>query len=276
MTNQVQPVANAPVTVKSLIQSDSIKGRLNEILGKNAPSFISSVITIVSQNKNLAECEPNSVVMAAMMAATLDLPINSNLGFAYIVPYSKQAQFQMGWKGFVQLAIRTGQYKTINVTPVYANQLEGRNNLSGEIILNDQEPEGEAVGYLAYYKTIAGFEKMLYMNVRQIREHAQKYSKSFHNASGQWKQNFEAMAMKTVLKLLLSKYGMLSIEMRTAVVVDQGVIKNEDGTDIEFVDSNTASEPMKDAVVVSSEPIQNDAGAVTQNSGKKLPNANEL
>ncbi len=171
-----------------------------------------------------------------MVAATLDLPINQNLGFAFIIPYKSDgksyAQFQMGTKGFIQLAIRTGQYKTIHATEVYKDELKSWDPLTGTFEQNDQSTwkmraGGKAeniAGYLAFFKMTNGFEKYMYMTVEEIIAHAKKYSKSFGNAYGIWKTNPHAMSMKTVIKLLLSKYGLLSIQMEKAIDVDQAVI----------------------------------------------------
>ncbi len=244
------------VTVKGLLEGADIKNRISEILGKNAPAFISSVISAVNSSAALKAAEPNTVVMSAMMAATLDLPINANLGFAHIIPYKQNfkdaqgnwqsktvAQFQMGWRGFVQLAIRTGLYDTINVTEIYQNQFKGFNVLSGEIEFNNVIGEGEIIGYAAHYILRTGFHKTFYMNVQQVRAHGKKYSKSYENKDGQWAGNFDAMAKKTVLKLLLSRWGMLSIEMRNALTADQAVIVNPDNADYKYPDNpNTPEE----------------------------------
>ncbi len=171
------------------------------------------------------------------MAATLNLPINQNLGFAYIVPYGKAAQFQLGYKGLIQLAQRTGQYKAINATEVYENQFKSFNSLTEELdcdfsILG----EGKVVGFAAYFKLVNGFEKTTYWAVEKVQAHAKKYSKAFNSSSSPWKSDFNAMGKKTVLKLMLGTYGILSVEMQKGIESDQAVIKNEDGTELEYVD----------------------------------------
>ena len=191
---------------------------------------------------------------AGAIAATLDLPIDPNLGFAYIVPYKNtvkdkfgnvvetrnEAQFQMGWKGFYQLAMRTGQYKRINVTGLYEGQFEGYDPITDELIYNlENKTSDEITHYIAYFKTLNGFEKYFVMSKEEIELHAKKFSKTYSYKSSSWKTNFDAMAKKTVLKLLLSKYGMLSIEMQTAQKVDQAVIKevDKDNIEVEYVDN---------------------------------------
>ena len=222
-------------TVETLLAKDGFKKRFEDILGKKAPGFISSVISATKGNANLALCDPGTVLSSAAVAASLDLPINPNLGFAYIVPYSNQAQFQMGWRGFVQLAMRTGQYQTINVTEVCEGELKRHDKFTGEMEFDSAGKKSDnLIGYVAYFRLLNGFEKWLYMSMDDVTAHGKKYSKSFGNASGRWKLDFNAMAKKTVLKLLLSKFGILSIEMQTAIQADQGVI-NETG-DAEYID----------------------------------------
>ena len=188
------------------------------------------------------------------MAATLDLPINQNLGFAYIIPYNESrqidgqwrqvavAQMQIGWKGFVQLAQRSGQYLRINVTEVYENQFKAYNNLTEELDANfDIDGEGEIVGYASYFKLINGFEKTCYWSRAKVEKHAKRYSISYKGAGKTpWKDvdQFHEMAKKTVLKNMLSKWGILSIEMQKAIVSDQGIIKDADTEDISYPDNS--------------------------------------
>lgn len=222
------PVATVPekrVTVKSLLEEGSIRKRFEDVLGKKAPGFISSIISAVSANKKLLEADPMSVVQAAAVAASLDLPVNPSLGFAHIVPYGGQAQFQAGWRGLVQLAMRTGQYKTINVTAVNEGELVSHNKFTGEMVFDgDKKVSDKVIGHVAYFRLMNGFEKFLYMTVEETEAHGKKYSKTFSMASGKWKTDFEAMSLKTVLKMLLSKYGILSIDMQAAMQADQAVV----------------------------------------------------
>lgn len=239
-------------SVKGLLESADIKKRFDEILGNKAAGFVSSVINVVNGNTNLKLADPQSVVMAAAVAATLDLPINPNLGFAYIIPYAinkqvdgqwKQqqvAQFQMGYKGFIQLAQRTGLYDKINCIEVGKNQLKSFNPLTEEIVLDFtvQEP-GETVGYVAYFKLLTGFSKTIYWNIGKINEHAKKFSKSFGSKTSPWTTNFEEMAKKTLIKHILSKYGPLSIDaqMQRAIQVDQAVVNDLHGSELVYEDA---------------------------------------
>lgn len=241
---QQQP--QAIVTVKGLLCKDDFKKRFEDILGKKATGFISSVINIAS-GKSLEGVDSNSVVASAVVAATLDLPIDPNLGFAYIVPFNdnknkrKVAQFQIGYKGFIQLAMRSGQYKTINATEVFEHEIKHINRLTGEIEFNENpEPSTKVVGYVAYFRLINGFEKALYMSREQLEAHGKKYSQSYKSKqdwvvkTSLWTTDFDTMATKTVIKQLISKYGPLSIEMQTAIATDQAVINNKvvNGEDI--------------------------------------------
>lgn len=221
--------------IETLLERVDVKKRFEEILGAKAAGFISSIISAYKTNKMLQTCPPMSVVSSAMVAATLDLPIVQSLGYAHIVPYRENgvpvAQFQIGWKGFVQLAIRTGQYKTMNAAEIYEDEIDVWNPITGELKIRPQSEwkdrdsgSGKIVGYAAFFRTNNGFEKFLFMTVAQVERHAKKYSKSYQKDSGQWVKDFDSMAKKTVLKLLLSKFGLLSIEMQKAIKVDQAVV----------------------------------------------------
>jgi len=223
---------NVPVkqdaTVAAVLNQVAVKARFEAMLGKKAAGFMSSIISATQGNKLLKKADPASVVAVAAVAASLDLPVNPSLGFAYIVPYAGQAQFQIGWRGLVQLAMRSGQYRTINVTNVYEGELISSNRFTGEMEFSEgQRTSDTIIGYVAYFKLINGFEKWLYMTTDQVRAHGKKYSKSYNSPEGKWKTDFEAMALKTPIKLLLSKFGILSIEMQTAVQVDQAIVKKD-------------------------------------------------
>lgn len=217
--------------LREQLSSDTVKGRFLQMLGNKTAGFISSIISVVSGSKGLMECDQRSVVSAAAIAAALDLPINPSLGFAHIVPYKGVAQFQMGWKGFIQLAMRTGQYRTLNVTTVLEGQIGKHNRFTGEMEFSEYAISEKVVGYLLYFKLNNGFEKYFYMTYDEVFRHAKKYSQSFKQNQGQWVDNFDAMALKTVAKLGLSKYGILSIEMQKAIETDQASIKDDGSVD---------------------------------------------
>ena len=244
MQNQSQNTNNKPTTLKDLLGKDDVKARLNEILGKNASTFATSVLQITQSNDMLKSAEPASILGAAMTAATLKLPLNNSLGLAYIVPFfdgktqTTKAQFQIGAKGFRQLAIRSGQFKTMNESDVRDGELIKIDRLTGEIeiktIQDDKERQSKPIiGYVSYFKLLNGFEAYFYMSIDELESHAKRYSQTYKKGFGVWKDNFHAMALKTVAKLNLSKNAPLSVEMETAVVKDQAV----------FVDENESQEP---------------------------------
>ena len=243
---------NAPVkhNAKDFFAKPMVQEKLKELVGKNAPAFATSVLQIVNSNSMLVNADPQTIFSAACMAATLNLPINNNLGFAYIVPYkrkfkdatgrwteSNEAQFQMGYKGFIQLAQRSGQFSRIAATPVYQGQLVSANPLLGYEFDWTIPNQGEAIGYVAFFKLLNGFTAELYMSKDDVLKHAGKYSQSF-KYGGVWKDNFEAMALKTVTKLLLSKQAPLSIEMQTAQLADQSIVRDVETSDFDYIDHN--------------------------------------
>lgn len=234
------------LTAKSLFNQDNVKAKFQELLGSRASAFMTSVLQVVASNDLLAKAEPNSIFHAAAVAATLDLPINQNLGFAYIIPFNQKqkdgsykclAQFQLGYKGFIQLAQRSGQFQTISATPIYEGQLAESNPLTGFRFDFTQKSSDVVIGYAAYFRLLNGFEKTLFMTVDDLKKHGNRFSQTFKKGYGLWKDDFDSMAQKTVIKLLLSKFAPLSIEMQRAVVTDQAIIKDVDATDIQYVDN---------------------------------------
>jgi recombination protein RecT len=233
------------LTVNQYFNSESVQQKFEKLLGQKSAGFISSVLQTVNNNKLLASADPATILNAAATAASLDLPINQSLGRAWIVPFKGQAQFQIGYKGFVELAQRTGQYRSINAIEIYENQYSGFNALTEEIDADfSVEGKGAVVGYAAYFELLNGFKKTVYWSKDKVEQHAKRFSKSFGN--GPWKTDFDAMAKKTVLKHTLSNWGILSIEMQTAQLADQAVIP-EDGKyqyvdNVIDIDANNAEE----------------------------------
>ena len=233
------------LTTKSLFARDYVQNKFKELLGKKAQGFITSVLQIAASNKDLAKADPMSVYNSAAVAATLDLPLNNNLGFAYIIAYNQKqpdgsykqvAQFQMGYKGFIQLAQRSGQFKTLSATPIYEGQLVESNPLTGHKFDFTKKTSEVIIGFAGYFQLINGFEKILYMTVEEMKAHGLKYSKTFNNKFGLWSTDFVSMGSKTVIKLLLSKFAPLSIEMQKAVEVDQAMINDDSGNSVTYVD----------------------------------------
>ena len=251
---------SAVTTVESLLKSDMIKARFDSMLGKKSGQFMSSIISAINLNPSLRACDPMTVISAAAIAASLDLPINPSLGFAHMVPYKKdgvsQAQFQMGWKGYVQLAMRTSLYEKMNASEVYEDEIESYNPITGEIKftdikewkLRDKGRKDKIVGFCSFFRLLNGFQMFLYMKKSQVEAHAKEYSKSYSSEYGNWKKRFDSMARKTLIKLLLSKWGVLSVEMQKAITTDQAVTL--EGGAIEYPDAidapGTVEEPDKE------------------------------
>lgn len=247
MTNQNQQV-QAPVkskTLRELFNNPIIKTKIEQLVGKNSATFATSVMQIANSNALLRTADPTSIFNAACMAATLNLPLQNGLGFAYIVPFKNnkerkvEAQFQIGYKGFIQLAQRSGQFKRLVALPVYKNQLLKKDFINGFEFDWEQEPEKDEnpIGYYAYFKLVNDFSAELYMSHDDIVKHAQRYSQTFKKGFGVWHDNFEAMALKTVMKLLLSKQAPLSVEMQQAVLADQAVVKDVENQEFNYGDN---------------------------------------
>lgn len=256
-TPQTQQQTSTLPQLKQMLGSMSVKNRFADILKEKAPAFISSIVSAVNSNPQLQQAEPMSTINAAVISAVLDLPINSSLGFSYIVPFydsksrTVKSQFQIGYKGIQQLALRSGQYKTINVTEVYEGEIKSENRFTGEYEFGEKTSD-RVVGYMAYFKLINGFEKYLYMTKAAAEAHGKKYSQTFKKGFGLWSTEFDLMAKKTVIKMLLTRYGILSVEMQRAQIFDQAIIKSDlTETPIEEAEISYEDNPSnKDAEVV--------------------------
>lgn len=226
--------------LKTYFNQESVKDRFSEMLGKRASQFITTVLQIANSNEQLKSADPATLYSAAITAAALDLPVNPNLGFAYIVPYKGNAAFQLGYKGFVQLALRSGLFETINVTDVKEGEIVNFDRLTGEITyhwtMEDRDLK-KTIGYAAYFELLTGFKKSLYMSVPELERHGKSFSQTYKKGFGMWKDNFDAMAKKTVLKLLLSRYAPLTIEMQTAQIADQSIIKDPETLEVNYYDN---------------------------------------
>ncbi|MED0754856.1 recombinase RecT [Bacillus amyloliquefaciens] len=248
LKNNIQKQNNAPgqpqgTTMKGLLSSPAIMNRFEEVLGKRASQFTASILSLYNSENTLQKAEPMSVISSAMVAATLDLPVDKNLGYAWIVPYKGRAQFQLGYKGYIQLALRTGQYKSINCIPVHKGELQKWNPLTEEIEIDFEKRESDAViGYAAYFELLNGFRKTVYWTKTQVEKHKKKFSKSDFG----WGKDWDAMALKTVLKSMLSKWGILSVEMQKAVIEDNEERERIDITDAmaepEIIDAEAPEE----------------------------------
>lgn len=237
--------------LKSLLATDAIRRQMKSLLGEKAGHFMMAIVGVVEGTPQLQSCDPQSIINSAIASATLDLPIEKNLGYAYIVPYKDKAQFQMGYKGYIQLALRSGQYKYINSVEIKEGELESYNLLTGEFNFKfieniNQRLEAKTIGYASYIEFTNGFRNTLYMTKEQVDNHAKEYSQSYAYdlrkgyKNSNWSTNFDSMALKTVLKLNLSKFGVLSVSVQKALQIDGSSITEikDDGTiNAEYIDN---------------------------------------
>ena len=220
-------MANQSLSV--YIKDSGIKKKIADRLGRNATAFTTALLNIYQNNELLKKCDADSILGAGMLAATMNLSITPTLGQAYIVPFGTKAQLQIGVRGYVQLALRTGQYTRIYAGKVCEGEFRGFNPMTGEPIIGEKISDNVA-GYVAYFRMVNGFEKTLYMSRAEIEEYAEKYSRSFSydrrsgKKSSPWSTNFDDMASKTVLKKLLRSWGMLSADFVTAEQADQSAV----------------------------------------------------
>lgn len=224
--SEVATTNNSSLTITKLVKDEGFQKEAEKTLGAGAPQFLSSVLTLANSDEKIRDLDPIKLYNTCLMAAALKLPFNSNLGHAYIIPYKGEPQLQIGWKGFVQLAQRSGQFKTIGVNAVHDNEIAGIDGMTGEIMFDFKLPgekSGKIVGYMAYFRLLNGFEKSYYMTMDELQKHGKKYSQTFKKNFGVWADNFDAMAQKTVIKLLLNKFAPLSInsDLAKAIEVDQ-------------------------------------------------------
>lgn len=230
----LKPAVTAPTQskLKDLIQMTQIKEMFRNALQENSDSFLASVIDLYNNDRTLQACAPNEVIMECFKAATLHLPINKQLGFAWIVPYKDKTgkmipTFQLGYRGLIQLCLRTGAYRHIHAGPVYDGEFISENRLTGEIDLSGMKVSDKVIGFSAYIETVNGFSKAIYWSVEETNRHARKYSKSYGRDSSPWVTDYESMATKTVLRSLLSKWGIMSVELQTALVTEIGQAADE-------------------------------------------------
>ena len=258
--------ASISVMVNSLLDREGSRRRFDDLLGRRAPQFVSSIVSMVNADKNLQEAfrnAPLTVIQSALKAATYDLPIDTTLGYAYIVPFrnkgTMEATFILGYKGMLQLALRTGVYKTINVVDVREGELKRYDRLTEEVEIDfvEDEDEREAlpiVGWAGYFRLVNGTEKTIYMTRKQIEAHEKKHRKGQYMGKG-WRDDFEAMARKTVLRRLLGTWGIMSIDYQradaaTVAAADAIATGQWDGEDIIIAE---AEETPQEALTASEE-----------------------
>lgn len=253
MSTELATKQDRPIDMlKSVINAPSVQSQFGNALGEHKDAFVASLIDLFTGDKSLQACQPASIVAEALRAATLRLPLNKALGFSYIIVFNNNVKnpdgtwtkvptptFIPGYKGYIQLAMRTGQYKTINADFVYEGELRKVNKLTGEIAFDGEKKSDKIVGYFCYFELLNGFSKTLYVSVEDMANYALRYSPSFkgknkpqvedlikaaqtNQASTKvgWEGNFNDMGLKTVVRRLLSKYGYLSVEMQDAISKD--------------------------------------------------------
>ena len=258
VTKTLTPTQVGVMNFTKSINSSYVQNQLKQVLGKNAGTFATSLVEVFTNDTQLQKCDQKKVIQEAIKAATLKLPLNKQLGYAYILVFNNwdktsrksvpTPQIVLGYRGYIQLAMRTGQYKNINADVVYEGEMVGRDKLSGAIDLSGEKISEKVVGYFAHFETVNGFSKTLFMSLGEMAGYALKFSPSFKRnaeknplptvdalcdmANDQavngpqqgkvgWEGDFNSMAIKTVLRRLLSKYGYLSIEMMSALAEDE-------------------------------------------------------
>lgn len=258
--------------ITAYLTKDAIKNQINTVVGgKNGQRFISAIVSAYNTNPTLQECTNQSILSAALLGESLQLSPSPQLGHYYMVPFNntktgvKEAQFQMGYKGYIQLAIRSGQYKRLNVVAIKEGELEYFDPLNEDIKVNlmvddwDKREEAETIGYYAMFELVNGFRKTMYWSKAQMLAHADKYSQAFYKDAGKiktkygekqrvsfadyeagnydprdswmyssfWYKNFDGMAYKTMLRQLISKWGVMSIDLQKAFEGDMATLDAE-------------------------------------------------
>ena len=243
-------VAKKPQTglqkFNAMLKNTRTQEYLTNVLGEKKQTFVSNMVALVSSNKALSECDPSTIMFSCLKATALSLPLDPSLGLAWVLPYKDNknnttvATFQLGAKAYIQLALRTAQYRKINVRDVREGEIVGEDFVSGEMQFKKLEKDrskAKVVGYVAMFELINGFSKQLYMSVEELDAHAKRFSQTYRKGYGLWsdKEMRPAMMEKTILKRLLSKYGVLSVEMEQAIKSDSAVLGENDA--VRYIDN---------------------------------------
>lgn len=247
------------LTHKQFFNSPAVKQKFSEVVNGNGKQFVASLLSIVTNNNLLAKATNESIMTAALKVAVLNLPIEPSLGYAYIVPYKNQAQFQVGYKGLIQLAQRSGQVTRLNAGEVYESQYKGFNPLTEdlEVDMTAIPKENEkVVGYFAFMRLVNGFEKTVFWTKERVQAHGKKYSQSYSSKYSPWQSDFDAMARKTVLKHMLSTYAPLSTELQDAIVADNADSTVSNKNEIKDVTQEPVSETLDGILGAPSTPAE--------------------
>ena len=308
MANELAKAPSTGSSIASYLSNEAVRGSIEKVVaGKNMDRFVTSIVSAVQANPQLARCTNQSILSAALMGESLQLPPSPQLGYYYFVGYKnkkqingrwqevEEASFQLGWRGILQLAIRSGQYKTIVVNEIKEGEID-YNPITEEInlhpIMNPSDREkAKTIGYYAAFELVSGFKKEMFAPVEKIQAHAKQYSKSYRydlnngKKSSVWSTNFDAMARKTMIRMLLSKWGIMSVEMQQAYISDMGVI-DDDGT-VRYVDNqrsieeqvhedisaNANSQAFEDAEVIDAKVVEAPSEPVTEASAVPVTEA---
>lgn len=230
----------------AMLENTRTQEYLTNVLGEKKQTFVSNMVALVSSNKALSECDPSTIMFSCLKATALSLPLDPSLGLAWVLPYKDKknnttvATFQLGAKAYIQLALRTAQYRKINVRDVREGEIVGEDFVSGEMQFKKLEKDrsnAPIIGYVAMFELINGFSKQLYMSVEELDAHAKRFSQTYRKGYGLWsdKEMRPAMMEKTILKRLLSKYGVLSVEMEQAIKSDSAVLGENDA--VRYIDN---------------------------------------
>lgn len=280
MNNSLTANRKAPLSV--YLTQDAVKNQINRVVGgKNGDRFVSSLVSAVTANPALQECTNQSLLSAALLGQSLNLSPSPQLGQFYMVPFDnrkmgcKVAQFQIGYKGYIQLAVRSGYYKRLNVLPIKEGELISYDPLNEEIKLNliedeEQRENAPTIGYYASFEYLNGFRKAIYWSRAKMLAHAERYSKGYaaHKGYTFWEKDFDGMACKTMLRQLISKWGIMSIDMQTALESDMAEIR-PDGTP-EYVDNEPVEEPQA-AIPAQTETPKQEAPATKKQESNPAP-----
>ncbi|WP_373193461.1 recombinase RecT [Enterococcus sp. RIT-PI-f] len=269
-----QVVNPSKLGFKALMNTPAMKKKFTDILHEKSDSFMGSLMTLVGGDNYLSQAEPMTIIASALKAATMDLPIDKNLGYAYVVPFNRsekvgnkwikhnEAQFILGYKGYIQLAQRSGQYKALNALAIYDGQLIDWNPLTEEFTFDYKAKlSDEVIGYVGFFELLNGFKKTVYWTKQEIESHRIKNAKGYdkEKLSGSWIDNYDSMAIKTVLRNMLSKWGLLSVEMQSAITSDEKVFRVDENNDLieetDLSDMEPMPQDLKEAEKVVDDPV---------------------
>jgi len=269
-----QVVDPSKLGFKALMNTPAMKKKFTDILHEKSDSFMGSLMTLVGGDNYLSQAEPITIIASALKAATMDLPIDKNLGYAYVVPFNRsekvgnkwikhnEAQFILGYKGYIQLAQRSGQYKALNALAIYDGQLIDWNPLTEEFTFDYKAKlSDEVIGYVGFFELLNGFKKTVYWTKQEIESHRIKNAKGYdkEKLSGAWIDNYDSMAIKTVLRNMLSKWGLLSVEMQSAITSDEKVFRVDENNDLieetDLSDMEPMPQDLKEAEKVVDDPV---------------------